>query len=180
MICRNCQADTQDFPFCPYCGQPIANDDQATPPTKRDKRAQRRQFVRRWIVPLVLLSVVLAFGVLLMALMGFRAGTQERELANRHQAEILYNRGEIYLEWGQLQLAEAHFEEALRLVPDYEQAVTQLEVAQARQTVTPSPTSPPPTSTPPLPTSTPSPARERFSRTPSPSGRSRFPRTSPC
>jgi tetratricopeptide (TPR) repeat protein len=155
MICRNCQADAQDFPFCPYCGQPIEKDNQDTPPTKADKRARRRQFVRRWIVPLVLLSVVLAFGVLLMALVGFRDGTQERELAKRHQAEILYNRGEIYLEWGQYQLAEAHFEEALRLVPDYEQAVTKLEVAQVRQTVTPSPTSPPPTSTPPLPTSTP-------------------------
>jgi Tol biopolymer transport system component len=98
--------------------------------------------------------VVIAFGVLAMALMGFRDGSQQRDLASRHQAEIHYNRGLIYLEWGQYELAEAEFEEAVRLVPGYTEADDRRRLAQVKQTVTPSPTPSPsatPTATPPTP-----------------------------
>lgn len=150
MICRHCKAEIPEYAYCPHCGQPTGKAD-ATPPAVS---VLVRHAFRRWILPLAILVVVIAFGVLGMALLGFVDGTQERDLANRHQAEILYGRGEAYLECGQNQLAEAHFREALRLVPDYPGAAQKLSVAQARQTVTPSPTLPPPTSTPIIPTPT--------------------------
>lgn len=154
MICPNCQADAQDYPYCPYCGQPTGTPtDESVDKARR--RARRRRFLRHLVFPLFILLVVIAFGILAMAMAGFREGQQLRDLANRHQAEVFYNRGEAYLECGQYQLAEAHFEEALRLVPDYAGAVERLQIAQAKQTVTPSPTPAPPTSTPVVPTSTP-------------------------
>ena len=158
MICRNCQAETQDFAYCPHCGHPTGLHTDATSqesvPDRATKRARRRRFFRKWLFPLFLLLVVIAFGVLVMAVAGFRDGQQERDLANWHRADVLYNRGEAYLEFGQYQLAEAHFQEVLRLVPDHAQALEQLPVAQVKQTVTPSPTPPPPTSTPVVPTPT--------------------------
>jgi tetratricopeptide (TPR) repeat protein len=110
--------------------------------------------LRRWVFPFLILLVVIAFGVLALALMGFRDGSQQRDLASRHQAEIHYNRGLIYLEWGQYELAEAEFEEAVRLVPGYSEADDRRRLAQVKQTVTPSPTPSPsatPTATPPTP-----------------------------
>jgi tetratricopeptide (TPR) repeat protein len=106
-------------------------------------------------LPILILIVAIAFGVLGLALAGFRQGVQDRELANQHRAEILYNRGEVYLQCGQYQLAEAHFQEALRLWPNNPDAAEYLALAKAKQTVTPSPTPPPPTSTPVVPTPTP-------------------------
>jgi tetratricopeptide (TPR) repeat protein len=152
MICRYCQAEIPDYAYCPHCGHPTGSQAGATRPAAW---SQLQTAFRRWVLPFVILVVVIAFGVLGMALLGFRDGTQQRDLANRHRAEVLYGRGEAYLECGQNQLAEAHFREALRLVPDYPGAAGKLSVARARQTVTPSPTSPPPTSTPIVPTSTP-------------------------
>ncbi len=152
MICRKCQADAQGYPYCPYCGNPT---EQSPTTGQSSRRARRRRFFRRWVLPLLLLVTIIAFGVLLMAMLGFRDGQRERETANRHRAEVLYNRGEVYMEWGQYQLAEAHFYEALRLSPDYAEAAEQLQIARVKQTVTPSPTPPPPTSTPVIPTPTP-------------------------
>jgi Tol biopolymer transport system component len=163
VICKNCQAEVEDLPFCPHCGFRLQ--EQAVYPVDRDssdglldKRARRRRFFRRWVMPLSLSMVIVAFGVLYLALMGFRDGMQERNLATQHQAEIHYNRGLIYLEWGQNQLAEAEFEEALRLVPNYAEAEAKRQVAQLKQTVTPSPTAQPsstPTSVPVVHTPTP-------------------------
>jgi Tol biopolymer transport system component len=93
-----------------------------------------------------------------MALMGFRDGSRDRALANIHQADIHYNRGLVYLEWGQYQLAEAEFEEAVRLSPGHTEADQNRLIAQTRQTVTPSPTpqpSPTLSPTPASPTATP-------------------------
>ena len=151
MICPDCKAEIPDYAYCPHCGRPTGRTAGAMYPVSR----RIRTVFRRWVLPIVILVVVIAFGVLAMALQGFRDGTQERDLANRHQADVLYNRGEAYLECGQYQLAEAHFKEALRLVPSHAGAEDKLAMSQARQTVTPSPTSPPPTSTPVIPTPTP-------------------------
>ncbi len=147
MICEHCQGKiSPDFAFCPHCGQPLEHSEAKEPPTRR---ARLRNWLRRRVFPLFILLVVIAFGVLGLALTGFRDGVQERALANRHQAEIHYNRGQVYLELGQYQLAEAEFEEALRLVPDYQAALEQRRTARLKQTVTPSPTpKPTPTSTP--------------------------------
>lgn len=163
MICQNCQAEVQNDRFCSHCGYRF--DDKApyppqepNPHGKPGRRHRRRHVFRRWILPSLILIVIVAFGVLAMALMGFRDGAAEREQSSRHQAEIHYNRGLIYLEWGQHQLAEAEFEEAVRLVPDYGEAETHRRLAQAKQTITPSPTPIPsatPTHTPEAPTPTP-------------------------
>jgi tetratricopeptide (TPR) repeat protein len=116
--------------------------------------------LQRFGVPALLLVVIIFFGVLWLALTGFRDGVQERNLSTLHQAEIHYNRGLIYLEWGQYQMAEAEFEEAARLVPDYAEAEAKWRVAQLKQTVTPSPTPSPTTApTPTLVKPTPTPER---------------------
>jgi tetratricopeptide (TPR) repeat protein len=163
MICQHCQAEVEDLSYCPHCGSRLQGDDtdssQSHASDKRDtKHAKRRRFYRRWLFPLAALLTIIAFGILGIALMGFRDGSQDRERANQHQAEIHYNRGLVYLEWGQLQLAEAEFEEAVRLSPGYAEADQNRRLAQAKQTVTPSPTPQPsatPSPTPALPTATP-------------------------
>jgi tetratricopeptide (TPR) repeat protein len=165
MICKHCQAQVQDLAFCPYCGYRL-NSQVSYPPQehnpfgKPDKRARRTQFFRRWTLPFLILLVIIAFGILGLALLGFRNGSQERELANQHQAEIHYNRGLIYLEWGQYELAEAEFEEAVRLVPGYQQAEEKRRIAQVQQTITPSPTALP------SPTPLPSPSPTALAPTP--------------
>ncbi|MHC4717585.1 MAG: zinc ribbon domain-containing protein, partial [Planctomycetota bacterium] len=159
MICQYCQAEVEDLAFCPHCGHRLDERAESPPqeldPTgKSGSGARRRRVLRRWVLPFLILLVVIAFGVLAMALMGFRDGSQQRDLASRHQAEIHYNRGLIYLEWGQYELAEAEFEEAVRLVPGYTEADDRRRLAQVKQTVTPSPTPSPsatPTATPPTP-----------------------------
>lgn len=167
MICQNCQAEVDDLSYCPHCGSPLEGEGENIPvdssPHKRihrrvDGHIGRRRFYRRWVLPLLALLAIIAFGVLGLALVGFRDGSRDRELANQHQAEIHYNRGLVYLEWGQYELAEAEFEEAVRLSPSYAEADQSRRIAQARQKVTPT-TTPAPTSapspTPILPTSTP-------------------------
>jgi tetratricopeptide (TPR) repeat protein len=163
VICRNCHAEVQEWAFCPHCGYRLG--DQAEYPPQEynphgtpDRQARWRHFFRRWVLPFVLLLVVVFFGVLGLSLLGFVDGVQERSVATRHEAEIHYNRGLIYLQWGQYQMAEIEFEEALRLAPDYSEAEAKRRLAQAGQTVTPSPTLPMlPTSTATPPPSTPTP-----------------------
>lgn len=163
MICGNCHAEVADSAFCPHCGHRLNGDgEHSSQPQgvlRRLSKPQRQGgFTRRWILPLLLLLVVIAFGVLGLALSGFRDGQRERDLATQREAEIHYHRGDVYLEVGWYQMAEAEFEAALRLVPDYAGARDKLRIAQVEQTVTPSPTPSPsstPTSTPVVPTSTP-------------------------
>lgn len=163
MICPNCQAEVQDLSYCPHCGTRLDSQGTDAPDLlssgkQSARRARRRHLYRRWLWPLTGLVTLIAFGILAMALVGFRDGSRDREQANQHQAEIHYNRGLVYLEWGQLQLAEAEFEEAVRLSPGYAEADKSRRIAQTKQTVTPtpspqpsataSPTPAPPTSTP--------------------------------
>jgi tetratricopeptide (TPR) repeat protein len=164
LICQHCQAEVQEGTFCSHCGYRLDGEARSSPSEQlphdhRGKRHRRRTVFRRYILPAMILIVVVAFGVLAMALQGFRDGSAERELANRHQAEIHYNRGLIYFEWGQYQLAEAEFEEAVRLVPGYSEAESSRRLSQAKQTVTPSPT-PAPSSTPTLTPAAPTPTPE--------------------
>ena len=165
MICESCQAPIEDLPFCPYCGHRRSDQTESTArghalPDKLVRRARRRRLLQRFGVPALLLVVIIFFGVLWLALTGFRDGVQERNLATLHQAEIHYNRGLIYLDWGQYQMAEAEFEEAARLVPGYAEAEAKWRVAQLKQTVTPSPTPSPTTApTPTLVKPTPTPER---------------------
>ena len=161
MICQQCQAEAQDGTFCSHCGYRLDDKAEASPqeidPHGKARRRQHRVF-RRWILPSLVLMVVISFGILAMALQGFYDGSAERDRSSRHQAEIHYNRGLIYFEWGQYQLAEAEFKEAVRLVPSYGEAESRLRLAQIKQTVTPSPTPAPsatPTLTPAAPTPTP-------------------------
>ncbi len=155
MVCEHCNGKiSPEFAFCPHCGRRLGHADSQGTPTRR---ARLLRWLRQRLFPLLILLVVIAFGVLGLALTGFRDGVQERALANRHQAEIHYNRGEVYLELGQYQLAEAEFEEALRLVPNYQAALEKRRIARLKQTVTPSPTpeptlTPTPTATVPTPT----------------------------
>lgn len=96
--------------------------------------------MRRWLLPIVLLLVVIAFGILGLALKGFRDGTAEQVLERQLQAEIHANRGDVWMQCGQYEMAEAEFQEALRLVPNYTEAERNLELARLEQTVTPTAT----------------------------------------
>ena len=159
MICQNCQEEVADLSFCPYCGYRLDGPaeyppQEHNPHGKPSKRVRRRRFLRRWLLPLLILIAVIAFGVLSMAMRGFNDGVQERNREIQQQAEIHFNRGSVYLETGWYQMAAAEFEEALRLVPDHAEAEGNLRIAQIKQTVTPSPTPPPPTPSP-TPTATP-------------------------
>ncbi len=134
--CPNCQKQVQKLSYCPHCGCQL---DASPIDKKSEKRARRRAFTRRWILPIVLLLVVIAFGILGLALKGFRDGTAEQLLRKRHQADIHYNRGLVWLQVGQPEMAEAEFQETLRLVADYPDAAAQIQTAQVQQTVTPTP-----------------------------------------
>ncbi|MBN1581496.1 MAG: tetratricopeptide repeat protein [Anaerolineae bacterium] len=135
MRCPNCQEQVLDLAFCPHCGHKL--EAASLPDQPPSRRARRRAFVRRWILPVVLLLVVVAFGILGLALKGFRDGTEEQMLARQRQADIHFNRGEVWMQCGQYEMAEAEFQEALRLVPDYPDIGPKLELARLEQTVTP-------------------------------------------
>ncbi len=134
IICSNCQQPAPNLNYCPHCGTPIPTDAQS------QRRARRRAFFRRWILPLLLLLVVIAFGILGMAMQGFRDGTNEQLLRKQHQADIHFNRGMVWLQVAQYEMAEAEFEETLRLVADYPEAAEYLQMARLKQTITPAPT----------------------------------------
>jgi tetratricopeptide (TPR) repeat protein len=136
--CPNCQQQVPDLAYCPHCGHKL----ETVSPTdeKQKRRARRKAFMRRWVLPLVLLLVVVAFGILGLALQGFRDGTADQMFKKQQQADIHYNRGLVWMQCGQYEMAEAEFQEALRLVPDYSTAGEQLALARLEQTVTPTPT----------------------------------------
>ncbi len=136
VICSNCGQNTPDLTFCPHCGTRLdANVD-----AKSLRRARRKAIFRRWALPLLLLLVILCFGILGMALKGFRDGAAEQLARKQHQADVHFNRGMVWLQVGQYEMAEAELEETLRLVADYPEANEYLHMAQQKQTVTPSPT----------------------------------------
>ncbi|MBN1937658.1 MAG: PD40 domain-containing protein [Anaerolineae bacterium] len=136
IICSNCGQNVPDLTYCPHCGTRLDINVDA----KSLRRARRKAFFRRWLLPLLLLLVVLCFGILAMALRGFSDGAAEQLARKQHQADIHFNRGMVWLQVGQYEMAEAELEEALRLVADYPEANDYLQMAQQKQTVTPSPT----------------------------------------
>lgn len=134
IICSTCHQPAPNLNYCPHCGTPIPTD------ARSHRRARRQAIFRRWIFPLLILLAVIAFGILGMAMQGFRDGTNEQLLRKQHQADIHFNRGMIWLQVGQYEMAEAEFEETMRLVADYPEAADYLQMARLKQTVTPSPT----------------------------------------
>ncbi len=143
LICPNCQQLlVQAWPFCPHCGQSLTNLDATLL-----KRLRRRAAFRRWLLPLILLLIVIAFGILGLALKGFRDGAADQQAAKQQQAQMHYNLGMVWMQCEQYQMAEAEFQEALRLLPEDGNIQSQWRLAQARQTVTPTSTPPPPTAT---------------------------------
>lgn len=156
IICSNCGQNAPNLTYCPHCGTRL----DAAVDTKSLRRARRKAIMRRWILPLLLLLVVICFGILGMALQGFRDGAAEQLARKQHQADIHFNRGMVWLQVGQYEMAEAELEETLRLVADYPEADGYLQMAQQKQTVTPSPTAmEEPTATV-MPTSTPTPTTQ--------------------
>ena len=133
--------------FCPNCGakleQPPEPQQAPTPQPVPWSAAPTAATEGKgsgltWLVIGVALLVLL-----LIAALGYgavQAGRRERVRQIEQTAEDLYRRGEGYLREGQLELAEAAYEQALLYVPDHEGANERLAQVRQELTVLPTPT----------------------------------------
>lgn len=92
------------------------------------------QWRRRWKLGVVLIAVGLLAILAAVAGLAVYQGLQDRAAIAREKAEAHYQAGLDHLEAGELDLAIAEFDLALRLAPDHDSARAKL--AEARQTLT--------------------------------------------
>lgn len=100
--------------------------------------------VHRKLQFLLLLSIALttAFLFVVAGYLGVKHGFSARVRLIEKQSWEHYNKGEIYLQEGNIELAIAEFEESLRLNPDNKDALEKLKKLRAMRKQTPSPTAP--------------------------------------
>ena len=100
--------------------------------------------VHRKLQILLLVALVLLGGLAfaLAGYLGIRHGVEARMRAIEKQSWEHYNKGELYLQEGNIELAMAEFEEALRLNPNNKDALEKLRKLQAMKKQTPPPTAP--------------------------------------
>lgn len=134
LFCPNCGAKLEQPPEPPQA--PAAQPTPWTPPPAAPVEGKGNGLT--WLVVGVALLVLL-----LIAGLGYgavQAGRRERVRQIENTAEELYQRGEGYLREGQLELAEAAYEQALLYVPDHEGANSRLAQVRQELTVQPTPT----------------------------------------
>ncbi len=134
LFCPNCGAKLEQPPEQPQA--PAAQPTPWTPPPAAPVEGKGNGLT--WLVVGVALLVLL-----LIAGLGYgavQAGRRERVRQIENTAEELYQRGEGYLREGQLELAEAAYEQALLYVPDHEGANSRLAQVRQELTVQPTPT----------------------------------------
>lgn len=166
MFCEYCGAEVEaDMPFCPECGReiksipleplhptmpvpPPAPAVHAIPSPPQEAALHPKPAsslligVPGWVwflaASMLVTCVLLIF--ISAGLAGIYRGLQERARINRQTAATHYDRGITHLEAGELELAIAEFEQALRLYPDYPEAQDKLRQARALAEATPTPT----------------------------------------
>ena len=145
MICRNCGAELHDATLliCPHCGEdPTAESGETndapvqvfvpvpreTPrpatraivkakPVREERPAARGLSGCTWGILLITLIGCVAIAFAAAGLGGVYQGLKERNAVNQALAYEHYNKGMTHLDADEIDLAEAEFEEAIRLSP---------------------------------------------------------------
>ena len=140
IFCDHCGSKVKvGTPFCPYCGFRL--DERALPPPPRPRQDG---WFRRTATRLIGTGFVLVFLLLGAAGVGFVAiyhGMQDRNDLTRQEADTHYQKGLLYLQSGECELAIAEFEFVIRLLPEHVDAYDKLYKAEAQCQVLPTPTS---------------------------------------
>ena len=95
----------------------------------------------RWLLVAILVLSVAIIMVVSGGILGYYDGLKDREEILRSQALEHYRLGVAHLEEGNYLLAQAEFEETLRLQPDLQPAWVKLQETQVRMSTIPTPTS---------------------------------------
>ena len=167
MICKNCGEELQDSTMliCPHCGQDpagepaVESEDVPLPvpfPREQPKPVvqsrpqpapEGRSVIRgmsgcAWGVVLLTLIACVSVAFVAAGLGGIYQGLKERDSANQALAYEHYSRGMVHLEAGEIELAEAEFEQAIRVSPSTSMdAYEELKQIRAQRRVQPTPTS---------------------------------------
>jgi len=119
----------------------------AKPPARPVMRALQPRYAppaeRRWnwlAITVILLACAVAT-IILAGVLGYVDGVKDRKESLRVQALEHYRLGMAHMNQAEYELAEAEFEESIRMQPDLKQAWEQLREARARQGSVPTPTS---------------------------------------
>ncbi|MFQ6058295.1 MAG: tetratricopeptide repeat protein [Anaerolineae bacterium] len=139
MFCEKCGARIDEgVLYCLQCGYPIHVQSPSTPVTLTEEEPLPDWL---WLLASALLGTFLLLGILGLGVAGVYQGLQERARLSREAATVHYDRGLLYMEQGNYELAQAEFEEALRLAPDYQAAREQLAEMRGLFEVLATPTS---------------------------------------
>ena len=106
-------------------------------PTVQEPRSSRW----RWLLVAILVLSVSIIMVIGASILGYYDGLKDREETLRIQALEHYRLGVSHLEDSNYALAQAEFEETLRLQPDLNEAWIKLQETQVRMSTIPTPTS---------------------------------------
>ena len=106
-------------------------------PTVQEPRSSRW----RWLLVAILVLSVSIIMVIGASILGYYDGLKDREETLRLQALEHYRLGVSHLEDSNYALAQAEFEETLRLQPDLNEAWIKLQETQVRMSTIPTPTS---------------------------------------
>ena len=169
MICRNCGAELQDATLliCPHCGQdpasePVEVSEAQVPvpvPVSRETPRPVIQAISRpkpvqevrpaargvsgctWGIILITLLGCVAIAFAAAGLGGIYQGLKERNVVNQALAYEHYSRGVTHLEADEIDLAEAEFEQAIRLSPSTSmEAYEELKKIRTQRRTEPTPT----------------------------------------
>jgi len=146
--CHECQGDlTREDRFCPWCGAPRATVRRRVQPVapREARPVASPPEGRGWTRSSAAVVGTLA-GLLVVALVGIAAiyfGLRDRAATERGAAQEHLERGAAYLQSGDVELAAAELELAVRLAPDLTEAETLLSEARTRVAGMATPTSQP-------------------------------------
>jgi tetratricopeptide (TPR) repeat protein len=139
MFCEKCGARIEERElYCPQCGVPVGDPSPGVLPAQMGKRQLPGWL---WLLGVALLTTLLLLCILALGVAGVYQGLQERARLSREAAVIHHDRGQLYLKQGEYELAQAEFEEALRLAPDYGPVQESLREVQSITQTQPTPTS---------------------------------------
>lgn len=128
MFCEKCGARIEEGELhCPQCGYPVGD---PSPGALLARVKQKPLPNWLWLLGVALLATSLLLGILGLGVAGIYQGLQERARLSREAAAVHHDRGQLYLKQGEYELAQAEFEEALRLAPDYGPAQESLRELQ--------------------------------------------------